>query len=88
MAVERLTEVGMIKKGVFDTWHVKIHHDRGDLALVKAMKSWCFETIDLNDPRVSYHCRRYSFTFESFPTSVNFVFDREKDAVLFALRWS
>jgi hypothetical protein len=76
----------MIKKGAFDTWHVMTDYCRSED--VREVKQWCFDNIALNDSSVSYHCRKYSFTYERFPNCTNFVFDREADALLFALRWA
>lgn len=78
----------MIKPGVFDTWHVMVEHDRDDLRKVQEMRVWCIKNIELNDLEVSHHCRKYAFTYEPFPRATNFVFDREVDALLFALRWA
>jgi hypothetical protein len=78
----------MIKKGIFDTWHVMVSHDQHNYGKFRLMRSWCFDNIALNDSSVSYHCRKYSFTYERFPTQTNFVFDREVDAIMFALRWT
>lgn len=78
----------MIKQGVFDTWHVMIKHNIDDFHKVREMKNWCILNVELNDPEESHHCRKYAFTYERFPRKTNFVFDREKDAVLFALRWT
>lgn len=76
----------MIKEGVFGTWHVMTDYCKStDVQLVK---QWCFDNIALNDAKVSYHCRTYAFTYERFPNCTNFVFDRERDALLFALRWA
>ena len=78
----------MIKEGVFGTWHVMVQHDRDDLQKVQEMRVWCIKNIKLNDPNDSYHCRKYAFTYEQFPRETNFVFDREADALLFALKWA
>ena len=77
--------MGIVKKGVFDTNHVLVNHAEDDVDYVRRMKRWCFDNLALNDYTVSYHCRKYAWTYERFPRSTNFVFDREEDAIWFAL---
>ena len=79
----------MIKRGVFDDWHVVVQV--GDLEFLrrKEIIHWCKDNIELNDGKGPYnHCRKYAFTYELFPEYTNFVFDREKDAIIFALKWA
>jgi len=75
----------MIKEGLFG-WHVMTNHYRAEV--LREVIKWCKYTLALNDPEVSRHGRKYSFTYERFAKSTNFVFDRETDAVLFALKWA
>jgi len=79
-------KMGMITPGVFDTWHVMTDHYRAEV--LRDIIRWCKDNVALNDPAVSYHCRKYSFTYERFPRHTNFVFDREADALIFALKWA
>jgi hypothetical protein len=79
----------MIKQGLFDDYHVMVQV--GDLERQRRREiiSWCKDNIDLNDGNGPLrHCRKYAFTYELFPDYTNFVFDREKDAILFALKWA
>jgi hypothetical protein len=78
----------MIKEGVFGTWHVMVDHSQHNYSGFRAMKAWCLDNVKLNDPESSHHCRKYAFTYERFPNCTNFVFDREADALMFALKWA
>jgi len=75
----------MIERGIFDTLHVKINLHQSDDVL--EVKQWCRNNIALSGPE-SWHCRIHAWTYERFDDHTNFVFDREQDAILFALRWS
>ena len=79
----------MIKQGIFEDWHVMIQVGDMDRHRRREIIKWCKESIELNDGKGPLgHCRKYAFTYEPFPNCTNFVFDREKDAILFALKWA
>jgi hypothetical protein len=79
----------MIKQGLFDDYHVMV--EVGDLERPRRREiiKWCKENIALNDGNGPLgHCRKYAFTYELFPNYTNFVFDREADALMFALKFA
>ena len=75
----------IIKPGVFQTWSVMTKY--ADAHVVHEVIDWCMDNIEPNDGTL-YHCRKYTWTYERFPHGTNFVFDRETDALMFALRWA
>lgn len=77
----------MIKRRLFDDYSVMLEISDLERHRRKEMIKWCKENIALNDGKGDYK-GKYAFTYELFPTCTNFVFDREKDAILFALRWA
>lgn len=81
----------MIEKALWDNfWFVKVRHvhdTREEINKIKNMIIWCINTLDKNDGTLS-HCRKYAWSYERFLKYTRFNFDRESDAVLFALRWA
>ena len=76
----------IVKEGLFNTWHVWTNHSQ--VETIREIVQWCKDNVALNDPTASRHSRKYAFTYERFSKSTNFVFDREQDAFLFALKWA
>jgi hypothetical protein len=80
----------MIEKAIWDDfWFVRApagyETDQG-VRLLMAMKKWCIDTLEPNNGTLN-HARKYAFTYERFPEYTSFTFDRESDAVAFALKW-
>jgi hypothetical protein len=78
----------MVKEGLFGQYHVMI-----DLTSIRQLvdaKRWCMENVTNaadSESRIT-DSMPYGWTYESFPKCANFVFNCEKDAVWFALRWA
>lgn len=81
----------MIEKALFDNfWFVKAPVGYGTeegLSLLKEMMIWCRDTLEGNDGTLN-HARTYAWTYERFPKYTSFTFDRESDAIMFALRFT
>jgi hypothetical protein len=81
----------MIEKAVYDDfWFVKVPagYDTSEgVRLWESMMIWCRDTLEGNDGTLR-HARKYAWTCERFPKYTSFAFDRESDAIMFALRWA
>ena len=65
------------KNGFFEFWHCVVPvGSNNNITKVKEMRRWCRSNCEGNWSREDLH------------NQSNFVFDLEKDVVLFALRWS
>jgi len=81
----------MIEKAIWDDfWFVKApvgYETSEDNLCLTAMVRWCINTLEANNGTLN-HARKYAFTYERFPKYTSFTFDRESDAIMFALRWT
>lgn len=75
----------MIKKSFWDDYHVmtKLHQSK-DIAEALV---WCKKNVQQVDPKAGNLYDERGWAFERFNNSTNFVFRREKDALIFALRF-
>lgn len=80
----------MIEKAVYDDfWFVKApagYSTKDGVALLGIMIAWCLDSLEPNDGTLR-HARKHAWTYERFANYTSFTFDRESDAVWFALRW-
>ena len=80
----------MIEKALWDDfWFVKVDAGYGSkdgARKVTDMARWCINTLEENNGTLN-HARKYAWSYERFPHYTSFTFDRESDAIIFALRW-
>lgn len=75
----------MIRKSFSDDYHVMTSLSTWK-ELTEAL-NWCKQNIQPYDPEGCNLDDTRGYAFERFHNSTNFVFMREKDAFIFALRW-
>ena len=75
----------MITRSLSDDFHVKtnllIHRE-----VIEAIE-WCKQNIQVYNPEGNNLYDKRGWAFERLHDGVNFVFQREKDAFMFSLRW-
>ena len=80
----------MIEKAIYDDfWFVRVDAGYGnnkDNVKVMKMARWCRDMLEENNGTLN-HARKYAWAYERFPNYTSFTFDRESDAIIFALRW-